>query len=116
MLTSVDHGKVRPGAVTAVISGARPRAELRRAQPRYAGLDGRISDLDSTLPADFMPMISDQWTAHFKWKGDGPMPPAERLKLKQIVTKCTRQAESFGFGQLRRTSLSGQSFAPRAST
>ena len=88
MLTSVDGGKVRRGAVTAVITGAQPRDELVSANPRYAGLDGRLSDLDSDATADFMPMISDQWKAHFTWNGNGRMPAAERTKLKEIVKKA----------------------------
>ena len=88
MLTTVDSGKVRQGAVTVVITGNRPRDELTKANPRYAGLDGRPSDLDSDAPAHFMPMISDRWQAHFTWTGDGPMPAAEQAKLAEIVKKA----------------------------
>ncbi len=89
ILTAVgDDGKVRQAAVTAVITGAQPRDEVIKASPRYAGLDGRISDLDSDAPAHPMPMISDKWTDHFNWNGDGPMPAAERVKLKEIVSKA----------------------------
>jgi hypothetical protein len=89
ILTAVgDDGKVRQAAVTAVITGAVPRDEVIKASPRYAGLDGRISDLDSDAPAHLMPMISDKWTDHFNWNGDGPMPAAERVKLKEIVRKA----------------------------
>ena len=35
-----------------------------------------------------MPMISDNWASQFKWRGDGPMPTAEREKLRRIVTKA----------------------------
>jgi hypothetical protein len=89
ILTTVgDDGKVRQAAVTAVITGAVPRDEVVKASPRYAGLDGRISDLDSDAPSHLMPMISDKWTDHFDWNGDGPMPTAERVKLKEIVSKA----------------------------
>jgi hypothetical protein len=89
MLTVVgEDGKVRQAAVTAVITGARPRDKLSKASPRYAGWDGRISDLDSNAPAHLMPMISDKWTDHFNWNGDGPMPAADRVKLKEIVNKA----------------------------
>jgi hypothetical protein len=89
ILTSVgDDGEVRQAAVTAVISGARPRDEVIKASPRYAGLDGRIADLDSNAPAHVMPMISDKWTDHFSWNGHRPMPAAERVKLKEIVSKA----------------------------
>jgi hypothetical protein len=89
ILTAVgDDGKVRQAAITAVITGTQPRDEVVKASPRYACLDGRISDLDSSAPAHVMPMISDKWTDHFNWNGDGPMPSAERVKLQQIVSKA----------------------------
>jgi hypothetical protein len=89
ILTTVGNdGKVRQAAVTAVITGDEARDDVTKSSPRYAGLDGRISDLDSDVPAHLMPMISDKWTDHFKWKGEGPMPGAERVKLKEIVSKA----------------------------
>ena len=88
MLTLVDGGKVQPGAVTVVVSGNRPRVDPADATHRYFGLDGRVSDLDSNVPAHFMPMISDNWTSHFTWNGDGPMPAGERAKLQVIVSKA----------------------------
>jgi hypothetical protein len=89
MLTTVDHGQVRTGALTVVVSGNRPSAEeLAAADIRYAGLDGRTSDLDSNLPAHVMPMISDNWSSQFTWRGEGPMPAAQRAKLRDIVTKA----------------------------
>jgi hypothetical protein len=88
ILTSVVHGKVQQRAVTVVISGNRPSVdEMAAADVRYAGLDGRISDLGSDVPAHLMPMISDNWTSHFSWKGNGPMPADEREKLLDIVER-----------------------------
>ena len=87
MLTVVDNGEVKQGAVTIVFSGNRPIAEMESATPRYAGIDGRLSDLDSNRPSHLMPMISDNWTSHFTWRGDGEMPAEERRKLKKIVDK-----------------------------
>ena len=88
MLTTVENGKVRPGAVTVVISGNRPKIDANDAGPRYAGLDGRTSDLASDVPAHLMPMISDNWTSQFRWTGNGPMLESERAKLHEIVTKA----------------------------
>jgi Glycerophosphoryl diester phosphodiesterase family len=88
MLTSVDDGDVRQGAVTVVITGNRPSAETIAAEPQLAGLDGRLSNLDSDLPPHLMPMISDKWSDHFTWNGDGEMPASERGKLRGIVEKA----------------------------
>ncbi len=81
-------GKFEPKAVTAVISGNRARALMAAQHVRYAGLDGRLSDLNATVPADFMPWISDRWGFYFHWQGDGPMPEAERAKLRDYVRKA----------------------------
>jgi glycerophosphoryl diester phosphodiesterase len=88
MLTAIENGELRPGAVTVVISGNRPKIDSSEAGPRYAGLDGRVSDLNSDIPAHVMPMISDNWLSQFKWTGTGPMPTTERDKLRKIVGKA----------------------------
>jgi hypothetical protein len=88
MLTTVEHGQVRDGAVMVVLPGNRPIDALSTSATRHTGLDGRLDDLESELPAHLMPMISDSWPAHFAWRGDGPMPPAERAKLREIVRKA----------------------------
>jgi hypothetical protein len=53
------------GAVTVVISGDRPRELMESQRVRFAGYDGRLSDLGSGTPATFMPLVSDNWTRHF---------------------------------------------------
>jgi hypothetical protein len=88
MFTSVESGKVRPGAITVVLTGNRPQIEFADSRPRYAGLDGRLSDLDSHSPADQMPMISENWSKRFTWTGKGPMPEKERTDLREIVKKA----------------------------
>jgi hypothetical protein len=87
ILSSTEHGKHTRRAISVVISGNRPES-LKTQSVRYAGLDGRLSDLDSSLPADVMPMISDNWRLHFKWNGKGPMPDAEKAKLDEVVAKA----------------------------
>lgn len=87
MFTRVEGDRVVEGAVTAVISGNRPFEEVAETSPRYAGIDGRLSDLDSDAPAHLMPLISDHWFRHFEWDGKGPMPEEERKKLSGIVKR-----------------------------
>jgi hypothetical protein len=89
LLTTVEQGKLRQSAVTVVVSGNRPPVDaVASARVRYAGLDGRISDLQSDIPAHVMPMISDNWGSQFKWRGNGPMPAAESAKLHEIVNRA----------------------------
>jgi hypothetical protein len=88
ILSVVDNGKFQQKAVTAVISGNRAPDLLAAQTVRYAGIDGRFTDLDSEIPAHQMPWISDRWTAYFRWQGEGSMPAEERTKLRQLVQKA----------------------------
>ncbi|MEW4526550.1 phosphatidylinositol-specific phospholipase C/glycerophosphodiester phosphodiesterase family protein [Maioricimonas sp. JC845] len=88
MLARVENGEYHPGAVQVVISGDRPKEAIAAESIRYAGIDGRLSDLDSTLPAHLLPLISDRWTSHFRWSGEGEFPAEERGKLQSIVEQA----------------------------
>lgn len=85
LFTTVRNGKVRERAVSVVISGNRPLELMQGQQVRYAGYDGHLTDLESDLPASLMPLVSDNWTKHFTWNGEGPFPAAERAELHRIV-------------------------------
>lgn len=85
ILTRFTGGGVDAGAVTAIVSGNRPRELMEGQRVRYAGYDGRMSDLGTATDPSFVPLISDNWTRHFTWRGVGPMPDAERQKLTAIV-------------------------------
>ncbi len=75
-------------AVEAVVSGNRDKAAMLAQPTRYAGYDGRLSDLDSGAPASFMPLVSDNWTQQFAWDGNGDMPAAQEQKLRDLVTRA----------------------------
>lgn len=86
--TAFVNGRVVKGAVTSVISGNRPLDVLQAQKLRYAGYDGRLGDLQSGMPASLMPLVSDNWSNVFTWRGIGPMPEAERTKLHDIVVSA----------------------------
>lgn len=88
VLTTVRNGQVERKAVTVVISGNRAEETIRKQPLRYAGIDGRTADLEEEEPAHVMPWISANWTEQFRWRGDGPMPEAERTKLREYVAKA----------------------------
>jgi hypothetical protein len=87
VLTTYGLTGRKEGAIRVVLSGNSPLEQMRSQEGRYAGCDARLTDLDSDLPSDLLPMISDHWGRHFSWRGDGPMPPEERQKLDEIVRK-----------------------------
>jgi len=88
IFSSVVDGEVIPGPVTAIVSGNRPVEAIAATSPRYVGIDGRLSDLDSDLPSHLMPLISDHWGRHFRWRGKGKMPPTDRKKLASVLEKA----------------------------
>ncbi|MEO3926204.1 phosphatidylinositol-specific phospholipase C/glycerophosphodiester phosphodiesterase family protein [Micromonosporaceae bacterium B7E4] len=97
MLTTYSAGRVRQGAVTVVVSGDRPRDLMAAQRVRYAFYDGRAADLDSGAPASFVPLISDNWTNLFTWRGVGAMPAAERTRLRSFVRTAHRDGQRVRF-------------------
>ncbi len=93
---SID-GNYTQRAITVIISGDRPVKEIEQSNPRRAGIDGRLSDLESDLSHDLLPLISDKWTSHFRFRGDGNMSPAEQQKLKDIVEKTHAKGRRLRF-------------------
>lgn len=85
LVTSFGPQGRRDKAVLVVVSGNRPLELMRAQKLRYAGYDGRLADLNTPLPAELMPLISDHWGQNFTWGGEGPMPQEERQKLHHIV-------------------------------
>jgi hypothetical protein len=97
MLTKFGPRGVRDGAVTAIVSGNRPRELMQQQRVRYAAYDGRLSDLGVATDQTFVPLISDNWTRNFTWRGDGPMPPKERRKLESIVATAHANGQRVRF-------------------
>jgi hypothetical protein len=91
MLTRFSPDRTATNAVTAIISGNRARDLMASETDRLAAYDGRLVDLDGTDSAHLIPLISDNWAQHFRWRGDGPMPDVERMKLKQLVDRTHQQ-------------------------
>ncbi|MEV0694905.1 phosphatidylinositol-specific phospholipase C/glycerophosphodiester phosphodiesterase family protein [Streptomyces sp. NPDC050388] len=86
LFTTCTNGRVLPGPVTAVVSGDRAaRAPLEAQRVRRAFYDGRLTDFGGPARSSLIPLISDNWTLHFTWRGAGAFPAAERRKLRDIV-------------------------------
>ncbi|MEV6618563.1 phosphatidylinositol-specific phospholipase C/glycerophosphodiester phosphodiesterase family protein [Streptomyces sp. NPDC051051] len=97
LFTTYDHGRVRRGPVTAVISGDRAaRVPMAAQTVRRAFYDGRLADLGGT-DASFASLISDNWTLHFTWLGVGAFPDAERRKLRALVRAAHDRGQKVRF-------------------
>lgn len=88
MLTRYESGKSVPGAVSIILSGNRPRAEMEAEATRLAALDGRLADLGSGASPALVAWISDNWQLNFRWRGTGPITPEERTKLEDLVRRA----------------------------
>ncbi len=88
LISTFDDGVYHRRAVRIVISGDRPVEAIRADAGHMAGIDGRISDLDSTDSRELMPLISESWSSHFRWRGRGDFPDQERQKLREIAARA----------------------------
>lgn len=84
----VPRKYAKHAAVSIVVSGNRPFDLIQADKERLCGIDGRLTDLDSKLSRELMPLISDNWGNHFRWRGDGPIPTEEKEKLEHAVRKA----------------------------
>lgn len=92
LLTCFSEEGCEHGAITVIISGNRPIDFMKSEKKRLAAVDGRLSDLYSDVSSDLIPIVSDNWGQHFKWRGAGEMPQVEKKKLLDL----TRRAHSEG--------------------
>ncbi|MFF5253424.1 phosphatidylinositol-specific phospholipase C/glycerophosphodiester phosphodiesterase family protein [Streptomyces leeuwenhoekii] len=98
LFTTCAHGRVHPGPVTVVVSGDRAaRAPMEAQTVRRAFYDGRLADLGGPAPASFAPLISDNWTLNFTWRGVGAFPAAEREKLRTLVATAHARGQRMRF-------------------
>ena len=100
MLTRFSGQQIETNAVTIVISGNRVRALMAAETSRLTAYDGRLPDLDASETSALIPLVSDNWTLHFKWRGrddEGPLPEAERMKLRGLVTRAHEQGRRIRF-------------------
>jgi hypothetical protein len=92
-----DSMTARP--VIAVISGERPLVTLPAQRDRWAGLDGRLADLDAVHgpPTVVMPLVSDDWKQITSWRGRGAPPNSVRHRLALAVARAHAQGRRLRF-------------------
>jgi hypothetical protein len=97
-LVSVTRdGKFEPRAVTVVVSGNCDRETITAPAVRRAGIDGRPGDLDSAAPVQEIPWISESWRPMFRWRGIGPMPDEERMRLRAFTARAHKHGRLVRF-------------------
>ncbi|MCU0866825.1 MAG: phosphatidylinositol-specific phospholipase C/glycerophosphodiester phosphodiesterase family protein [Planctomycetes bacterium] len=99
MLTRFTDGAIEPGAVTVILSGARPRAQLVAEAERLCALDGRLVDLDAVppLPCELVPWISEAWSRVSDWTGADELLADERARVRDLVARTHAQGRELRF-------------------
>jgi glycerophosphoryl diester phosphodiesterase len=98
MLTEFTRDSTTERAVTIVVSGSVPRADLEARSPRWAASDGRLPHIGAS-PHD-VPLVSENWGTLFRWRGRGDMPGEERAKLEDILARCHAAGQKVRFWAL----------------
>jgi hypothetical protein len=97
ILSGMEDGQWRPRQIDVIISGNRPIELIAKDKNRLVAIDGRLADLSNNSSADLFPLISDNWTDHFTWQGNGPIPAAERAKLQALAKTAQAQDRRLRF-------------------
>lgn len=100
VLTSYDasrRNKVKPGAITIVLSGDRPADALQAESKRLAFVDGHLDEITGERSDWLNPLVSDDFGARFKWHGVGAMSPEDRATLDASVAKVHRAGAKLRF-------------------
>ncbi len=97
ILTEFTPTRTITNALTVILSGNRATEMLATEPRRYAAIDGRLPDLNTDASPHLIPLVSDNWTLHFRWRGQVPLPEAERQKLQQLVERAHQQGRRIRF-------------------
>jgi hypothetical protein len=97
ILSTVENGKKHTNAITAIITGNRSLEMFKGEAISYAAYDGDLTELDSDVSPLFIPWISHNWAATFRWRGLGEMPAEDAKELKDIVEKAHARGRKLRF-------------------
>jgi len=98
MLTRVVSDSLIRGSVTIILSGNKPGLEdFKDKIDRFVFLDGRFSNINKNISNILMPIISIDWSDHFRWNGVGIMPKNEMIVLNNLVRKIHQEKKQLRF-------------------
>ncbi len=96
MLTVVENGAARDGAVRIVLVGWQPPLDwLARQTPRYVAVQRHVDDLPANhddYPSHLLALVSAEYTRLSRWTGLGPPSVGLLDKLDQLAS-ITRRVE-----------------------
>ncbi len=95
ILTKFDDKGLKRRAITVILSGDRPIDVLKAEKKRWAFIDGRPENIgqDSNL----FPLISEDFTKLFKYRGSQKMSEAESQSLTEMVSRTKAAGQKLRF-------------------
>jgi hypothetical protein len=97
MLSVFAPEGIRTNAVTVLVSGNVPRALMAAEPERLAAIDGRPADLEVNPDPALVLWVSESWGRLFTWRGNGPIPETERVRLRDLVSRAHEQGRRVRF-------------------
>jgi hypothetical protein len=97
ILSAITETGTLTNSLTIIISGNRASEMVAAEQFRFVQIDGRLIEIKTDTSSLLVPIISEDWRKHFKWKGAGNFPDEERGKLRQIVKQVHQQGRKLRF-------------------
>lgn len=91
-----DTNRVR-GAITVILSGARPLEQVKSETVRWCALDGRLADLEANPSPFLFPLVSDSWRPTFAWFREERLTEADRIRLRTFVRRAHEQGRRIRF-------------------
>lgn len=84
-------------ALMIILTGNRAMAMMLAESNRCVTIDGRLADMNTNFNPQLIPLISENWRPLFKWRGIGPFPEAEQLKLRELVGRVHHEGRRIRF-------------------
>jgi len=95
LFCSIENGVYKEGAVLFFLSGDRPRKSMTEETTRFIFMDGRIEDLGKDIPNTLIPVVSDNYSKFFKWRGEGEMPTGELQRMREMINQAHKENKLF---------------------
>ena len=97
LLTRFTPTNTTAGAITVILSGARPTAQVNAQAERCCAIDGRPEDLDLNPSPHLIPLVSESWGTVFKGPGGSSFSRANRALLASLVQRAHSQGRRLRF-------------------
>ena len=97
ILTRFTDTNRTPGAVTVILSGARPIDQVKGQPVRWCAIDGRLPDLESNPSPHLIPLVSESWRPTFPVQIDAPLSAPDRDRLRSLVRRAHEQGRRIRF-------------------